>query len=86
MDSSESTFHCSTTVFVHEGTHQSMPICTDLCHSRVNGTSRWDALGPGCSIPDPRGSGVRSGEHLNLLCASNEANICVNELRRLSLE
>lgn len=86
MDSNESKFFCTTTVFVHAGTHQSIPICTDLCHSRVNEISRLDARGPECSIPYLRGPGVRSGENLNLLCASDEANVCVNDVRRCLME
>lgn len=84
MDSNKSIFSCSTTVFVHEGPRQSMPIRTDLCHSRVNENSRSDPLGRGCSIPRPLGPGVRFGGHLNVLCASDEPDICVNEVRHLA--
>lgn len=66
------------------GTHQSSPIRTDLCNSSVNENKRWDAPGSASSVPYLRGPGVRSGEHLNLLRPSDKANICINELRRLS--
>jgi hypothetical protein len=36
MDSNESIFLCFTTVFIHAGKRQSLPIRTELCHSRVN--------------------------------------------------
>ncbi|MFT7021771.1 MAG: hypothetical protein ACJA07_000850 [Rhodococcus sp. (in: high G+C Gram-positive bacteria)] len=45
-----------------------MPICTEMCHSRVNENNRSDAGGPGCSIPYPHGL-VSDLENTSVFCA-----------------